>query len=119
MFNDAAFYKSLTDDGDLASALNKFVSLLGQLSCQACESVVEIVFEILPLLETGKRFEYIENTLMKVVTNFKVYKKNIKLLLFFTASTTWRAKSFAASSTIISPMRRGRREANAKWSGNL
>lgn len=119
MFNDAAFYKSLTDDGDLASALNKFVSLLGQLSCQACESVVEIVFEILPLLETGKRFEYIEHTLMKVVTNFKVYKKNIKLLLFFTASTTWRAKSFAASSTIISPMRRGRREANAKWSGNL
>nr|NP_730427.1 listerin E3 ubiquitin protein ligase 1 [Drosophila melanogaster]Q9VW09.2 RecName: Full=E3 ubiquitin-protein ligase listerin; AltName: Full=Listerin E3 ubiquitin protein ligase 1; AltName: Full=RING-type E3 ubiquitin transferase listerin [Drosophila melanogaster]AAF49146.2 listerin E3 ubiquitin protein ligase 1 [Drosophila melanogaster] len=66
MFNDAAFYKSLTDDGDLASALNKFVSLLGQLSCQACESVVEIVFEILPLLETGKRFEYIENTLMKL-----------------------------------------------------
>jgi len=66
MFTDAAFYKSLTDAGDLEGALNKFVSLLEQLDNDACESVVEIVFEILPLVASDKRFEYIENTLMKV-----------------------------------------------------
>ncbi|XP_017072343.1 E3 ubiquitin-protein ligase listerin [Drosophila eugracilis] len=66
MFTDAAFYKSLTDDGDLGGTLNKFVFLLVQLNDDACESVVEIVFEILPLLEADQRFEYIKNTLLKL-----------------------------------------------------
>ncbi|XP_016959436.2 E3 ubiquitin-protein ligase listerin [Drosophila biarmipes] len=66
MFTDAEFYKSLTDVGDLEGSLNKFVSLLGQLDNDSCEFVVEIVFEILPLVGSDKRFEYIEKTLMKL-----------------------------------------------------
>lgn len=66
MFTDAEFYKSLTDLGKLHATLDKFVALLGQLSDDACESVVDILFEILALLEPAQRFEYIANTLLKV-----------------------------------------------------
>ncbi|XP_017127246.1 E3 ubiquitin-protein ligase listerin [Drosophila elegans] len=66
MFSDAGFYKSLTDVGDLGAALDKFVSLLEPLNDDASEPVLEIVFEILPLLESEPRFGYIENTLMKL-----------------------------------------------------
>ncbi|KAH8258638.1 hypothetical protein KR038_003248 [Drosophila bunnanda] len=66
MFTDALFYKSLTERGDLLGALDNFVSLLDCINDEACESVVEIVFEILLLLEPEQRFEYIENTLLKL-----------------------------------------------------
>lgn len=66
MFTDAEFYQSLTDLGDLRGALDKFVSLLNSVNDGACESIVEIIFEILLLLEPVQRFEYIEKTLLKV-----------------------------------------------------
>lgn len=66
MFTDAEFYKSLTDLGQLHATLDKFVALLGQLNDETCESVVEILFEILALLEPAQRFEYIAETLLKV-----------------------------------------------------
>ncbi|XP_017135075.1 E3 ubiquitin-protein ligase listerin [Drosophila miranda] len=66
MFSDAQFYKSLTDLTELSETLDKFVALLGHLNDEASESVVEIVFEILPLLSAEQRFEYIEKTLLKL-----------------------------------------------------
>ncbi|KAH8303692.1 hypothetical protein KR018_011703 [Drosophila ironensis] len=64
MFTDVEFYKSLTERGELRASLDKFVALLGQLKDEACESVVEILFEILPLLEPEERFEYIQKKLL-------------------------------------------------------
>ncbi|EDW69877.1 E3 ubiquitin-protein ligase listerin [Drosophila virilis] len=66
MFTDAEFYKSLTDQGELRATLDKFVTLLGKLNDDASESVVEILFEILSLLEPEPRFEYIADTLLKI-----------------------------------------------------
>lgn len=66
MFSDVNFYKSLTDLGELSSSLDRFVNLLSQVNEEASESVVEIVFEILPLLEADQRFDYIEKKLLKV-----------------------------------------------------
>ncbi|XP_034103440.1 E3 ubiquitin-protein ligase listerin isoform X1 [Drosophila albomicans] len=66
MFTDIEFYKSLTEQGELSATLDKFVALLGQLNVDACESVVEIVFEILALLESSQRFDYIAQKLLKL-----------------------------------------------------
>ncbi|XP_030078799.1 E3 ubiquitin-protein ligase listerin isoform X2 [Drosophila hydei] len=66
MFTDAEFYKSLTERGELHATLDKFVSILGKLNDDACESVVDILFEILSLQEPVPRFEYIGGTLLKI-----------------------------------------------------
>ncbi|TDG45249.1 hypothetical protein AWZ03_008311 [Drosophila navojoa] len=66
MFADAEFYKSLTEQGELRATLDKFVSILEQLKGDACESVVDIVFEVLSILDPGPRFEYIGDTLLKI-----------------------------------------------------
>lgn len=49
--------------------MDKFVGLLGQMNDEACESVVEILFEILALLEPAQRFDYIAQKLLKVGGN--------------------------------------------------
>ncbi|KAH8259572.1 hypothetical protein KR026_006780 [Drosophila bipectinata] len=69
MFSDVNFYKSFTDAGELSSSLDRFVNLLSQVNDGAVESVVEIVFEILPHLEADQRFAYIEKKLLKISQN--------------------------------------------------
>ncbi|EDV97987.1 E3 ubiquitin-protein ligase listerin [Drosophila grimshawi] len=66
MFSDADFYKSLTEAGELHATLDKFVALLEQLSDDSCESVMDILFEILSLLKPETRFEYIAENLLKI-----------------------------------------------------
>ncbi|ALC44763.1 l-3-76BDr [Drosophila busckii] len=66
LFTDAEFYKGLTELGELRATLDRFVALLGKLNDDACESVVEILFEILTLLEPQESFDYIAQTLLKL-----------------------------------------------------
>ncbi|KAL7734397.1 hypothetical protein ACLKA6_010729 [Drosophila palustris] len=66
MFADAEFYKSLTDMAELEATLDKFVVLLEQMNNEACEAVVEILFEMLALLEPAQRFDYIAQKLLKL-----------------------------------------------------
>lgn len=83
MFTDAEFYKSLTERGELHATLDKFVSILGKLNDDACESVVDILFEILSLQEPVPRFEYIGGTLLKVFRRKMFTKLKTDLCLVF------------------------------------
>lgn len=83
MFADADFYKSLTEEGELRATLDKFVSILEQLNGDTCESVVDIVFEILSMLDPGPRFEYIGDTLLKVSEYYIKLETVLDLLLLY------------------------------------
>uniref|UniRef100_A0A1I8NVG8 E3 ubiquitin-protein ligase listerin n=1 Tax=Stomoxys calcitrans TaxID=35570 RepID=A0A1I8NVG8_STOCA len=68
MFNDKDFFIKLTESNTLESSLTTFVNLLSTsfLDNEACEIVVDVVFEILHLVEKSQRFEYIDKQLMKI-----------------------------------------------------
>lgn len=68
MFNDKDFFAQVSENGKLDDTLNTFSSLLKAtiLNNDACEIVVDILFEILQNFEKPLRFEIIEKDLIKV-----------------------------------------------------
>lgn len=73
MFNDIDFFSKLSENDSLETTLMTFVNLLKSsfLNNEACETVVDVIFEILQHLDKTKRFEYIDKQLMKVRTQTK------------------------------------------------
>lgn len=73
MFNDKEFYAKVSDDNDLNTTLYTLVNLLKSifLDNEACEIVIDVIFEILQNLEKQQRFLFIERELIEVIsTNF-------------------------------------------------
>ncbi|XP_030373651.1 E3 ubiquitin-protein ligase listerin [Scaptodrosophila lebanonensis] len=66
MFTDVSFFESLTDQGDLHATLDKFVALLSQPNDEYCDSLVDIVFEILALQQPLDRLDYIAQKLLQL-----------------------------------------------------
>ncbi|XP_011292059.2 E3 ubiquitin-protein ligase listerin [Musca domestica] len=69
MFNDRQFFAKLSAaDESLDGALKAFIQLLSSsfMDNEACEIVVDVIFEILQHCEKAKRFEYIDKELIKI-----------------------------------------------------
>ncbi|XP_073835872.1 E3 ubiquitin-protein ligase listerin-like isoform X2 [Musca autumnalis] len=68
MFNDRDFFTKLSEKETLEAALMTFVGLLSSsfLDNEACEIVVDVIFEILQHLEKAERFGYIDRELIKI-----------------------------------------------------
>ncbi|XP_075159606.1 E3 ubiquitin-protein ligase listerin [Haematobia irritans] len=72
MFNNKDFLVKITENESLESSLMAFVKLLitSFLDNEACEIVVDVIFEILNNMEKVQRFEYIDKELLKIPHHF-------------------------------------------------
>lgn len=68
MFSDKDFFAKVSEDGKMETTLMTLVGLLKSsfLDNEACEIVVDVIFEVLQKLEKQQRFEFIDKELMKV-----------------------------------------------------
>lgn len=68
MFNDKEFFAKLSENNTLEGTLTIFTDLLNAcfMNDDACEIVMDVIFEILQQMEKKTRFEFIEQTLLKV-----------------------------------------------------
>ncbi|KAM7355402.1 E3 ubiquitin-protein ligase listerin [Cochliomyia hominivorax] len=68
MFNDKEFFAKVSEDEKLETTLRTLVEILKSsfLDNEACEIVVDVIFDILQKLDKQQRFEFIERELMKI-----------------------------------------------------
>ncbi|EDW76782.1 uncharacterized protein Dwil_GK19431 [Drosophila willistoni] len=70
MFGDLKFYESLTESNEIRATLDVILGLLGNgshdINKETCDSLMDIIFEVLVWLQPEQRFEYIEKSLLRV-----------------------------------------------------